>query len=253
MTRFAGQRVLVTGATSGIGAATARAFAAEGARVMTLTDAPAEAIDAAIGEGWLAAGECVDISDQPAVAQAIGRLAARAGPAEILVNNAAIWASNPVPGAPVGLFDRIVDVTLKGSFYVTHAAVPAMIAAGRGAVVFVGSVSGVAGRAGDSAYSAAKAGVAMLARTLGAELGASGVRVNCVCPGAVATPMTAVLRTPEGEAAIEALMARHPSPRRSFFMGPEQIASVILFLASDAASALNGAVIAADEGLTATM
>ena len=112
---------------------------------------------------------------------------------------------------------------------------------------------GTAGRAGDSAYSASKAGVAMLARTLAAELGAKGIRINCVCPGAVATPLTAGLRTPEGESAIAALMDGHPSPRRQFFMEPEQIADLILFLLGPHSSALHGAVIAADEGLTATM
>ena len=93
----------------------------------------------------------------------------------------------------------------------------------------------------------------MLARTLAAELGAKGIRINCVCPGAVATPLTAGLRTPEGESAIAALMDGHPSPRRQFFMEPEQIADLILFLLGPHSSALHGAVIAADEGLTATM
>jgi NAD(P)-dependent dehydrogenase (short-subunit alcohol dehydrogenase family) len=183
----------------------------------------------------------------------VATLAERAGAATILVNNAAIWRPNPVPDSPVADFDRHIDVNLKGSFYVTHAVLPAMIAAGAGAIVFVGSVSGTAGRAGDSAYSASKAGVAMLARTLAAEQGPKGIRINCVCPGAVATPLTAALRTPEGEGAIAALMDGHPSPRRRFFMEPEQLADVILYLASPQSSAIHGAVIAADEGLTATM
>jgi NAD(P)-dependent dehydrogenase (short-subunit alcohol dehydrogenase family) len=104
---------------------------------------------------------------------------------------------------------------------------------------------------GDLASS--KAGVAMLARTLAAEQGPKGIRINCVCPGAVATPLTAGLRTPEGEHAIASLMATHPSPRRAFFMAPSQIADLILFLASTTSSAIHGAVIAADEGLTATI
>lgn len=93
----------------------------------------------------------------------------------------------------------------------------------------------------------------MLSRTLAAELGPRNIRINCVCPGAVATPLTAGLRTAEGEQAIAALMDGHPSPRRAFFMEPEQIANIVCFLLEDRSNALHGAVIAADEGLTATM
>jgi 3alpha(or 20beta)-hydroxysteroid dehydrogenase len=158
-----------------------------------------------------------------------------------------------VPESPISLFDRHIDVNLKGTFYVTQAVLPGMIEAGGGAIVFISSVSGTAGRAGDSAYSASKAAVAMLSRTLAAELGPKRIRINCVCPGAVATPLTANLRTPEGEHAIAALMENHPSPRREFFMDPEQIAELVCFLLDPRSSAVHGAVIAADEGLTATM
>lgn len=253
MTRFAGQVALVTGGTSGIGEAVVRAFAAEGAKVAILSNAPQADLDAAIASGTVAAAQHVDIADADAVARAVATLADAIGAPDILVNNAAIWQPNPVPESPIALFDRHIDVNLKGSFYVTQAVLPAMIARGEGRIIFVSSVSGVAGRAGDSAYSASKAGVAMLARTLAAEQGPKGIRINCVCPGAVATPLTAGLRTAEGEAAIAALMENHPSPRRQFFMDPAQIADLILYLASPRSSAIHGAVIAADEGLTATM
>lgn len=257
MSRFAGKVAYVTGGTSGIGEAVVAQFVAEGATVGILTEAGEAEREAAVARyrdsGGRVATVQVDISDADAVAAAVERLTDEIGPADILVNNAAIWAPNPVPDSPIALFDRHIDVNLKGSFYVTHAVLPAMLTKRAGSIVFVGSVSGIAGRAGDSAYSASKAGVAMLARTLAAELGASGIRINCVCPGSVATPLTSGLRTPEGEQAIAALMKDHPSPRGAFFMDPAQMAEVICFLADQRSSAIHGAVIIADEGLTATM
>ena len=220
MSRFAAKVALVTGGTSGIGAAVSRQLHDEGARVLVLSNAPQAELDAAVAGGTIAAARQVDIADAAAVANAVEAMTAQAGPIDILVNNAAIWAPNPVPESPLSLFDRHIDVNLKGSFYVTHAVLPAMLAKRAGSIIFIGSVSGIAGRAGDSAYSASKAGVAMLARTLAAELGAKGIRINCVCPGSVATPLTAGLRTPEGEQAIAALMKEHPSPRGAFFMDP---------------------------------
>ncbi|QEH81347.1 SDR family oxidoreductase [Sphingomonas sp. C8-2] len=253
MSRFAAKVALVTGGTSGIGEAVSRQLTAEGARVTVLSNVPQAELDRAAKDGVIAAGRHVDIADASAVARAVEELAEAVGPADILVNNAAIWAPNPVPESPLSLFDRHIDVNLKGSFYVTQAVLPAMLARRAGSIIFVGSVSGIAGRAGDSAYSASKAGVAMLARTLAAELGPRGIRINCVAPGSVATPLTAGLRTPEGEQAIAALMENHPSPRGAFFMDPAQMAEVVCFLADPRSSALHGAVIVADEGLTATM
>lgn len=253
MSGLAGKVAVVTGGTSGIGAAVSRLLAEAGAKVAVLSEVSQAELDKAVAEGTLAHATQVDIADADAVAAAVKGIEAALGPVTLLVNNAAIWAPNPVPESPLSLFDRHIDVNLKGSFYVTQAVLPAMIEAGGGAIVFIGSVSGTAGRAGDSAYSASKAGVAMLARTLAAELGPKRIRINCVCPGAVATPLTANLRTPEGEQAIAALMEGHPSPRRQFFMDPEQIAQLVCFLLDDMSSALHGAVIPADEGLTATM
>lgn len=253
MTSLAGRNILVTGGTSGIGAATVALLVEQGAHVAVLTDAGQDEIDKAAEKLGFAFGLQADISDRAGVARAISMILDRVGPLDGLVNNAAIWQPNPVPESPLALFDRHIDVNLKGSFYVTQAVLPAMIDKGGGDIVFIGSVSGTAGRAGDSAYSASKAGVVMLARTLAAELGPKGIRINCVNPGAVATPLTAELRTPEGEGAIAALMEGHPSPRRGFFIEPASIAELVLFLLSPQSSALHGAVIAADEGLTATL
>jgi NAD(P)-dependent dehydrogenase (short-subunit alcohol dehydrogenase family) len=253
MSSLSGKVALVTGGTSGIGAAVSGLLRQAGAKVAVLSNAPQAELDAEVAAGALDHAVQVDISDADLVGTAVRGIEEALGAVTLLVNNAAVWAPNPVPESSLSLFERHIDVNLKGSFYVTQAVLPGMIAAGGGGIVFIGSVSGTAGRAGDSAYSASKAGVAMLARTLAGELGPRRIRVNCVCPGAVATPLTANLRTPEGEQAIAALMERHPSPRRKFFMEPVQIAELVCFLLEDKSSALHGAVIAADEGLTATM
>ena len=254
---FAQRVVLITGGASGIGQATARLFASGGAAVGIIDVAQQEAIDAEVASltalGVRAAGVSCDIADSEGVNSAVLALSAELGAIDTLVNNAAIWVPNPLPESPVSLFDRHIDVNLKGTFYVTQACLPSMIDNGRGCIVNVASVSGTAGRAGDSAYSSSKAGVAMLTRTLAAELGPKGIRVNCIAPGAVATPLTAGLRTPEGESAIAALMVNHPSPNQRFFITPEDIAQVIGFLSSDASKAIHGAVIPVDEGLTATL
>jgi NAD(P)-dependent dehydrogenase (short-subunit alcohol dehydrogenase family) len=248
----------VTGASQGIGLAIAEALAKDGFDVAVVADTPlarqrevARALTDAYGVR--ASAHEVDVSSRDDTARLAREVQEGFGPVEVLVNNAGIWSVTRAGVTPLDEFDRLVDVNLRGPFYVCHHFLPAMLARGRGNLIFVGSVSGVAGDPHSAAYSATKAGIAMLARTFATTLGPKGIRVNAIAPGAVATPLTAALRTPEGSRGIQAMMKAHPSPTRRFFMEPSEIASLAAFLASDASSALHGAVLVADQGLSATM
>lgn len=249
---------VVTGAASGIGLAIVRGLAGAGHDVALVDVAPlarqqAIAAELSAAHGVRALGYEADVSDRGAVEEIAGRVQADLGVADVLVNNAGIWTTTDPGVTPLDEFDRLVDVNLRGPFYVAHFFLPAMLARGSGNLIFVGSVSGVAGDPNSAAYSATKAGIAMLARTFATRLGPRGIRVNAIAPGAVATPLTAALQTPAGDEMIRAMMAKHPSPARRFFMQPEEIASLALFLASDASSALHGAVLVADQGLSASL
>ncbi|HLK11523.1 MAG TPA: SDR family NAD(P)-dependent oxidoreductase [Candidatus Binatia bacterium] len=242
--RFAGRVALVTGAASGIGAATARALAAEGAQVVVV-DIDRErgtAVAAACG-GELAV---TDVADGAALAAIVERAAASYGRLDVLVSNA--FAT--VPGAierldPAG-WERTLAVTLTPAFTALRAALPHLRKRG-GAVVHVASISGLAGDRGLAAYNAAKAGVINLTRTAALEVAAAGVRVNAVCPGLVDTPALArvVARAPDHAAALRAAVPMGRLGR------PEEIARAILFLASDEASYVTGTTLVVDGGLTA--
>jgi len=249
---------VVTGASSGIGLAIAEALAAADHDVIVAANTPLAtqqdiAARLADAHGIRAAGFEVEIADRESVAKFATDVLDAFGAIDLLVNNAAIWTTTDPGVTALDEFDALVDVNLKGPYYVTHHFLPSMLARGRGNIVFIGSVSGIAGDPNSAAYSATKAGIAMLARTLAARLGPRGLRINAIAPGAVATPLTAPLQTPEGAGIIEQMMKSHPSPTRRFFMEPGEIARLVLFLASDASSALHGAVLVADQGLSAAL
>lgn len=249
---------LVTGSSSGIGRAMALDFAAAGYDVAVVADTPLERQQEVVDglprdAGARHAAYRADVASAESVRELAEAVHRDQGPVDVLVNNAGAWTTTNPGVTPLAEFDRLVDVNLRGPYYVVHHFLPPMLARGRGNLIFVGSVSGIAGDPHSAAYSATKAGLAMLSRTLAATLGPKGIRVNAIAPGAVATPMTAMLRTPEGEPAIRAMMKSHPSPSRRFFMEPAEISRLALFLASDASSALHGAVLVADQGLSATL
>lgn len=172
-------------------------------------------------------------------------LAAAAGPVDVLVNNAGVFPGAPLLDQDVESFDAAFAVNVRGLYFLTAAVVPGMIERGRGSVVNVSTMAASVGIAGLSTYSATKAAVESLTRTWAVELGAHGVRVNTVAPGPTRTDMVMAAMGEEGAAGIAGttVLGRLATP--------DEIASVIAFVASDEASYLTGATIAADAGRTA--
>ena len=240
--RLAGRRVLITGGASGIGAATARLFAAEGARVAVL-DRQRDAAQAVADEiGGLALG--VDITDWDQVQQAVGRAANEFGGLDGLVNAAGILAGGTMLETDLATFRTVLEVNLLGLFAVCKASAPYLLKQSRASIVNIASGVAILPFVGQSAYAASKGGVMTLTKVLAQEL-APTVRVNSVCPGAVDTPMTAPMYT--SNSAKDQVASRYALRRTG---QPNELAEAILFLTSDAASFITGIALPVDGGRT---
>lgn len=234
MGRAVSRVVLVTGGSKGIGLACARRFAALGDKVaVTYNSSPPP-------EGLL--GVRCDITDSAQVEAAFAEIEEKLGPVEILVSNAGITKDTLLLRMSESDFERVVDANLTGAFRVTKRATQGMLRARRGRIIFVSSVVGLLGSAGQANYAASKAGLVGFARSLARELGSRSITVNVVAPGPVETDMTAVL----GDDRIKDLVAAVPLGRMA---SPEEIAGVVEFLAGESAAYITGAVIPVDGGL----
>jgi NAD(P)-dependent dehydrogenase (short-subunit alcohol dehydrogenase family) len=244
-----GRTALVTGATSGIGRGVAQALAAAGAQVIVHgRDAVrgAEVVDAIIGAGGAAVFAAADLTGG---ARSVTSLAARAaeaagGPIDILVNNAAyLVGQTAATDTTEAMIDAALAVSVKAPILLTAALVPAMAERGGGVVINMGSINGITGMAKTALYSATKSAIHGLTRALAAEYGPAGIRVNAIAPGPTLTEMTQAHR-----AFLDPLIATLPS--RSYST-PAQIGATAVFLASDDAANIHGAVISIDGGFTA--
>jgi meso-butanediol dehydrogenase/(S,S)-butanediol dehydrogenase/diacetyl reductase len=250
MATLDGHVVVITGAGSGIGAASARRFAEEGARVVVsdVNDADGEAVVESITAAGGTAVYCrADVREAGQVEHLMARAVEAFGSLHTVFNNAGIGTYGLVPDLDPAMWDQVVGVNLTGVYLGCRAAIPHLRRAGGGSIINTASISGLHGDYGMAPYNAAKAGVVSLTRTLALDHAREGIRVNAICPGAIDTPLLRQMLT--------ALPAMEGAYNEAIPLGrlgrPEEIADLAVFLASPRASYITGAALVIDGGLTA--
>lgn len=246
--RLEGKTALVTGATSNIGRAIAEAFATEGAHVVVSgrsAERGKDVVDGIRARGGRADFVQADLDGSAATSQALARETTQVlgGRIDVLVNNAGIYPGSTTAATDEKTFDQVYAVNVKAPFFLTAAVAPAMVAAGGGAIINLGSWVARLGIPVGALYSSTKGAVETLTRAWAAEFGPQGVRVNAISPGVVQTPATGEVHP------AEIMMKGTPAGR----MGtPDAIANAAVYLASDETSFVHGIVLDVDGGRTTT-
>ncbi|MHC3463067.1 SDR family NAD(P)-dependent oxidoreductase [Streptomyces flavovirens] len=250
-TRGLGRSVVVTGAGSGIGRATALRFAEEGARIV-IADIDGEAAQAVADEVAQAGGAAVavagDLREQTVVDRVVATAVEEFGGIDVLVNNAGIMdRMSAAADTEDDEWERVIGINLTAPFRLTRAALPHMLAAGKGAVVFTASEASLRGSAAGAAYTASKHGVAGLTKSLAVMYRDKGIRTNAIAPGGTVTNIRVEAeRGAHGPTALAAYMGNVGTPAQA-----DEQAAAIVFLASDAASNINGVILPVDNGWSA--
>jgi NAD(P)-dependent dehydrogenase (short-subunit alcohol dehydrogenase family) len=244
---------IVTGAASGIGRASAIAFAREGARVAVLDrnrvggEETVDVIRRFDGDAFLA---CLDVTNELEIAQAVEQTAEKWGRIDVLFNNAGVVMVKPVELMTAEEWDLVMAVNVKSAFLTTKHVVPQMRRLGKGVILNTGSIASFFGQMGTPVYCASKGAIALFTKALALDLGRDGIRVNCLCPGITDTPM---LREhlgsgKEGEARIRARLSRVPLGK---ILSPDDIARAAVYLVSDESDGITGVLHVIDGGLIA--
>ncbi|MGH6768707.1 MAG: SDR family oxidoreductase [Xanthobacteraceae bacterium] len=245
-----GKRILVTGGNSGLGAAMVRAFGAAGAIVGINYISKPEDAEALVGEIKQAGGEAVavraDVSKADSVASMFSTLDKTWGGIDVLVNNAGIDGARQMSWeTDLDAWCEVIDINLMGAFFCAREALKRMVPAKSGVIINTSSVHEVIAWSGHSAYAASKAGLSMMSKTLAQEVGPAGVRVLCIAPGAIATPINADVR--QDPAGFKDLLSKIPLGRVGT---PEDIAGMAVVLASDVAGYVTGTTVFVGGGIT---
>lgn len=247
MERLSGRRALVTGAASGIGRATATRMADEGAVVACadINAVGAQETAASIrAAGGTATSVSLDIADPASCEAAVQHAIDSLGGLDILANVAGIFRPGHTLEQDISVFDTTIAVNLKGTFYMCRSALPALLDGG-GAIVNIASAAALQGVPYNAAYCASKAGIAGLTRSLASEYARRHVRVNCICPGAIMTPLIEGGFPVEG---IDATLMARLAPQMNRIGTPEEVAALVAYLSCDESAYVTGSVITIDGG-----
>ena len=255
-----GKIAIVTGGGTGIGAAISALFAAKGAHVVVTSELPVEqmqpVVDRIVTAGGSASAATCDIMDREAIARLVADTERDHGRIDILVQSAGVCFWEPIEQMSARKIDLMFGVNAIGPISMIQAVLPAMKRAGGGAIVNISSGAATLGVHEFAVYAATKAAIAHFTRTLAPELRRTNIRVNSIGPGSVRTPMLGFVEdelTPEQQAGMVKREARSVSPYGNAILDPDDIAQVALFLVSDAARALHGSYVLADQGISSAM
>lgn len=249
--RFSGKVALVTGGSQGIGEAVSRRLTAEGAKVAVVASSSLDkAKKAAAGIGGGTRAYVCDVRDGDAAKKVAADVARDLGPIDVLVNAAGVFYPTAVGETSLEQSDKLIDINLKGTWHMINAVAPGMKERKAGKIVNFSSVAGVMGLGNYALYCATKAGIIMMTRALANELAPHGININCVAPGNTASPMNEDIRTKaELKPFLDFMAARTPSGQT--YSSVDDIANVVLFLASAESRAMHGSCMLADEGFSA--
>lgn len=256
MSEFKDQAIVITGGSGGMGLCIAESFLKEGAEVY-LADINEERLDKAVSDlsqYGKVDSIVTDVSSVKSIENMIAEVSKRAGKIDVVVNTAGLWVEGDTDKMTEEEWDRVVNVNLKGTFFVCSRAIPELEKTG-GCIVNISSDAGIGGNPGNCIYNASKGGVTLITKSLGLELAPRGIRVNAVAPADVETPMLVGQAEVYGNGDIEGyywnLLRKYPQGERAKFIQPSEIAECVLFLASRKVDSITATTLSIDCGLTA--